>query len=869
MTGKQRTRIRLNTEEPEFFTPHPPVQKKQKTKAAEPFNSQEEQILRMHHTVGNDEVRRMILSGALQAKLRVGKPNDTYEQEADRTAEKIVHMPEPKDEPATSRLPRITPLVQKQPANPGKPTPAIESRIDALKGGGQPLSETLRSYFESRFRRDFSRVRVHTGSKAAQVAKDLDAKAFTTGNDIVFGSSQYSPGTMEGKRLIAHELTHTIQQQAGKKIQRGKYYIQRNVITWLNRELDQPLVDVETIREIIRNATAAEKLRVLANHGLMNRLERELASADLLDVLQLLDATLSMILHILLPGHRIDSAAIGYLFTIAEPWQRLDVLTDIALVQDLELAVGLETLTCILIQAPVDCETIIRQLDNAGLYVLDDLEVIKLLEYEIGLAEFIRILIDVGEDGGTIILQVEAAGYQVLYDLAAIRLLEAQTGLKELVDILYYDVLYDLEIIILQLESAGFEVDPRGRIEGVEWMAGHPLEVYGPYPRVNPFWTPGAADHAAAYTRTDSPPVDVVIGFDKLLVPITHIWVQATVWGAAPIEAEATISGTAADASFTLSLLPNSDMFGRQDYNIDWDTSTGVLLPWRTAGSSGIHRIYWLEDTPEWTLYSLAAEKATEYAVRHSDPATALRTGIRSEIGYEARDPFPTHHILDMYGGTPHGCADFANLLTALARAIGLKAKPRIYFGGFNQGGRMVWVRRTGTRYSIVNVSGSNAWEFHAISNINNVLHDAALNREGITGDAAHAGLSVRYLDLTAAAPPAGVSGTHYSHYLVRTPTPVEFQYKERDDLLTIASFGEKLITLPAGTTGIHDEPVTWSITHGSLPWFLRLDSATGRIHGTPFPLFALLAPVTYPFTVQVDGGSGATASRDLSITIT
>jgi hypothetical protein len=94
MTEKIKTRIRLNTKEPEFFTPHPPIQKKQKTKAAEPFNTQEEQILRMHHTVGNDEVRRMIVSGAIQAKLRVGKPNDRYEQEADRAADRVMEMPE-------------------------------------------------------------------------------------------------------------------------------------------------------------------------------------------------------------------------------------------------------------------------------------------------------------------------------------------------------------------------------------------------------------------------------------------------------------------------------------------------------------------------------------------------------------------------------------------------------------------------------------------------------------------------------------------------------------------------------------------------------------------------------------------------------
>ena len=90
----------------------------------------------------------------------------------------------------------------------------VESSINSLRGGGKPLSESTRDYFEPRFGYDFSGVRVHTESEAAKTAKSINARAFTFGNNVVFGSSSYSPETVEGRKLLAHELTHVIQQKA-------------------------------------------------------------------------------------------------------------------------------------------------------------------------------------------------------------------------------------------------------------------------------------------------------------------------------------------------------------------------------------------------------------------------------------------------------------------------------------------------------------------------------------------------------------------------------------------------------------------------------------------------------------------------------
>ncbi|KAF5434155.1 protein of unknown function (DUF4157), partial [Candidatus Methanophagaceae archaeon] len=95
-------------------------------------------------------------------------------------------------------------------------TTSLESHIRALKGGGQPLLESVRTFFEPRFGYDFSQVLVHTDTRAAESAGAVNAQAFTIGQDVVFGEGQYSPQTSEGKQLLAHELTHVVQQGRGQ-----------------------------------------------------------------------------------------------------------------------------------------------------------------------------------------------------------------------------------------------------------------------------------------------------------------------------------------------------------------------------------------------------------------------------------------------------------------------------------------------------------------------------------------------------------------------------------------------------------------------------------------------------------------------------
>jgi predicted chitinase len=89
-----------------------------------------------------------------------------------------------------------------------------EAATREAERGGEPLADSVRSYFEPRFGHDFSQVRVHAGEEAAQAARGVQARAYTIGHDIVFGHGEYAPDTAQGKRLLAHELTHVVQQQA-------------------------------------------------------------------------------------------------------------------------------------------------------------------------------------------------------------------------------------------------------------------------------------------------------------------------------------------------------------------------------------------------------------------------------------------------------------------------------------------------------------------------------------------------------------------------------------------------------------------------------------------------------------------------------
>jgi|GEM_PF-5290414 len=169
-------------------------------------------------------IGQILRSGKIQTKLSVSQPGDALEQEADRTADAIMRMPAG---PAEG-LSASAPLIQRacdtceekedkvQTKSDGHdapaPTETPASPIRGLEGGGQPLSEETRAFFEPRFGRDFGEVRVHTDGQADAHADALHAEAFAYRNHLAFADGNYQPDTEAGRRLLAHELTHVVQQ---------------------------------------------------------------------------------------------------------------------------------------------------------------------------------------------------------------------------------------------------------------------------------------------------------------------------------------------------------------------------------------------------------------------------------------------------------------------------------------------------------------------------------------------------------------------------------------------------------------------------------------------------------------------------------
>jgi hypothetical protein len=168
--------------------------------------------------VGHDLSRVPVSPGAgvIQAKLTVNAPGDSYEQEAERKAEQVMRLPDAQLQRACACGGSCSGCQRS--ATKGAATLGADQAPpvvhEALSRPGQSLDPSASQFMEARFGHDFSHVRVHTDNVAAEAARAVSARAFTVGRDIVFAADQYSPTTTEGRRLLAHELTHVAQQTA-------------------------------------------------------------------------------------------------------------------------------------------------------------------------------------------------------------------------------------------------------------------------------------------------------------------------------------------------------------------------------------------------------------------------------------------------------------------------------------------------------------------------------------------------------------------------------------------------------------------------------------------------------------------------------
>jgi hypothetical protein len=189
--------------------------------------------LALQQEIGDQAVQSLFRSGALHARLPVGVPTDPLEEEADRAADVVMRAPsdlvqrkcacgaeaggsgECSECMQKRQQPGEMPILRRQPAGGGSKSeaPAIVHRV--LGSAGRPLDHTTSAFMEARFGRDFGKVRIHTDQRAAQSAASIDALAYTVGNNVVFGRGQYAPDSSSGRRLLAHELAHVLQQTGG------------------------------------------------------------------------------------------------------------------------------------------------------------------------------------------------------------------------------------------------------------------------------------------------------------------------------------------------------------------------------------------------------------------------------------------------------------------------------------------------------------------------------------------------------------------------------------------------------------------------------------------------------------------------------
>ncbi|MCW3085143.1 MAG: hypothetical protein JWP12_2509 [Bacteroidetes bacterium] len=160
-------------------------------------------------------------TAVIQPKLEISQPNDRSEQQADKVAAGVT-----KGDTNVSKAALEQPVADINTKGEGSAmttTPGFDQQLQGTKGQGQKLNGDVKSEMENHLGSDLSGVNIHTSGNAKSMSEDINAKAFTHGQDVYFNQGQYNPASVEGKSLLAHELTHTVQQGRGKvqaKIQR-------------------------------------------------------------------------------------------------------------------------------------------------------------------------------------------------------------------------------------------------------------------------------------------------------------------------------------------------------------------------------------------------------------------------------------------------------------------------------------------------------------------------------------------------------------------------------------------------------------------------------------------------------------------------
>ena len=219
---------------------------------------------------------RSHMDGVVQTKLTIGRPNDRYEQEADRVAAavvqqinrpapfsqaqgEVVQSKEKEDEEELNRKPMVQ---RRDVIGGGETSTELERAINRARGGGQSLDAGLQQSMGQAMGADFSQVRVHTDVQADRLNQSLQAKAFTTGQDVFFRQGAYQPGNRGGQELIAHELTHVVQQNSEAvegKVQTQVFLKDKDIETHHSEEASGcMMVQAETQAQMVQRTLSKE-----------------------------------------------------------------------------------------------------------------------------------------------------------------------------------------------------------------------------------------------------------------------------------------------------------------------------------------------------------------------------------------------------------------------------------------------------------------------------------------------------------------------------------------------------------------------------------------------------------------------------------
>jgi hypothetical protein len=275
-------------------------------------------LARLQCTHGNRFVQKLLRSRLIQAKLTVSEPGDQFEQEAERVSDQVMRMADPLSaEAGTTRQETQVPLIQRmcsqcdqeihrqeiedeeeeevtrraplmlqrvcgeceeelhrQQDEPGSEPPSEETAAlvhNVLGSPGRALDSQARAFFEPRFDRDFGAVRVHTDESAAESAGAVNARAYTFGNHIVFGPGQFNADTDSGRRLLAHELVHVVQQAPQTVARKVRGESRDRAVQ--NEELASDAVSVHALTQdghvgsVFRQLAPARECRVASGIG--------------------------------------------------------------------------------------------------------------------------------------------------------------------------------------------------------------------------------------------------------------------------------------------------------------------------------------------------------------------------------------------------------------------------------------------------------------------------------------------------------------------------------------------------------------------------------------------------------------------------